>query len=187
MCLHQIIHLKRFQFFNGRWVKSQRVVRFPASDLDPLRYTVQNGNGTMENGTETDRTGTETQTSGSQPVEGQNESSSLPEGQPETPESRVVESDICGSPNIANGGEHPLEPPPSSDSTGAGAEGGERKSKSSDELNETLHRRKGNIYNLFAITVSGCAVLPCLVVCLTFLASFFLPSSSLINMHILVL
>ena len=30
----------------------------------------------------------------------------------------------------------------------------------------------------------GCAVLLCLVVCLTLLASFFLPSASLINMHI---
>ena len=46
----QIVHLKRFQFFNGRWVKSQRVVTFPGS-LDPMRYTVKNGNGeSSENG-----------------------------------------------------------------------------------------------------------------------------------------
>lgn len=30
---------------NGRWVKSQRDVSFPLTNLDPLRYTVQNGNG----------------------------------------------------------------------------------------------------------------------------------------------
>ena len=41
----QIIHLKRFQFVNGRWVKSQRDVTFPLEGLEPLRYTVQNGNG----------------------------------------------------------------------------------------------------------------------------------------------
>lgn len=41
----KIIHLKRFQFVNGRWIKSQRAVTFPLEGLDPLRYTVQNGNG----------------------------------------------------------------------------------------------------------------------------------------------
>ena len=45
----QIIHLKRFQFFNGRWVKSQRSVTFPTQDLEPLRYTVENGNGNSQN------------------------------------------------------------------------------------------------------------------------------------------
>lgn len=45
----QIIHLKRFQFFNGRWVKSQRSVTFPTHDLEPLRYTVENGNGNNRN------------------------------------------------------------------------------------------------------------------------------------------
>ena len=37
----KIIHLKRFQFFNGRWVKSQQVVTFPLRDLNAMRYTVQ--------------------------------------------------------------------------------------------------------------------------------------------------
>ena len=41
----QIIHLKRFQFFNGRWVKSQRSVSFPTLNLEPLRHTVENENG----------------------------------------------------------------------------------------------------------------------------------------------
>lgn len=30
---------------NGHWIKSQRTVKFPLEGLDPLRYTVQNGNG----------------------------------------------------------------------------------------------------------------------------------------------
>ena len=29
---------------NGHWIKSQRSVKFPLEGLDPLRYTVQNGN-----------------------------------------------------------------------------------------------------------------------------------------------
>ena len=41
----QIIHLKRFQFFNGRWVKSQRDVTFPLVNLDPTRHTAHNSNG----------------------------------------------------------------------------------------------------------------------------------------------
>ena len=39
MFLLQIIHLKRFQFNNGRWVKSQRVVNFPIKNLNPMAYT----------------------------------------------------------------------------------------------------------------------------------------------------
>lgn len=35
---------------NGRWVKSQRAVTFPLQGLDPLRYTVQNGNGSRSSG-----------------------------------------------------------------------------------------------------------------------------------------
>ncbi len=34
----QIIHLKRFQFLNGRWVKSQKIVKFPVKDFDPTNY-----------------------------------------------------------------------------------------------------------------------------------------------------
>ncbi len=30
---------------NGHWIKSQRAVSFPLEGLDPLRYTVLNGNG----------------------------------------------------------------------------------------------------------------------------------------------
>lgn len=36
----QIIHLKRFQFHNGRWVKSQKIVKFPFRDFDPTGYLV---------------------------------------------------------------------------------------------------------------------------------------------------
>lgn len=35
-----IIHLKRFQFHNGRWVKSQKIVKFPFRDFDPTGYLV---------------------------------------------------------------------------------------------------------------------------------------------------
>lgn len=34
----QIIHLKRFQFMNGKWVKSQKVVKFPFKDFDLTDY-----------------------------------------------------------------------------------------------------------------------------------------------------
>jgi hypothetical protein len=34
----QIVHLKRFQFVNGKWVKSQKVVNFPFNDFDPTAY-----------------------------------------------------------------------------------------------------------------------------------------------------
>ena len=37
VCL-QIVHLKRFQFVNGKWVKSQKVVNFPFKDFDPTAY-----------------------------------------------------------------------------------------------------------------------------------------------------
>jgi len=36
----QIIHLKRFQFHNGRWVKSHKIVKFPFRDFDPTNYLV---------------------------------------------------------------------------------------------------------------------------------------------------
>jgi len=34
------VHLKRFQFHNGRWVKSHKIVRFPFRDFDPTNYLV---------------------------------------------------------------------------------------------------------------------------------------------------
>uniref|UniRef100_A0A3Q4GSH5 ubiquitinyl hydrolase 1 n=1 Tax=Neolamprologus brichardi TaxID=32507 RepID=A0A3Q4GSH5_NEOBR len=30
-----IVHLKRFQFVNGRWIKSQKIVKFPRENFDP--------------------------------------------------------------------------------------------------------------------------------------------------------
>ena len=38
--LFQIINLKRFQFLNGRWVKSHKIVNFPYENFDPSRYVV---------------------------------------------------------------------------------------------------------------------------------------------------
>lgn len=34
----QIIHLKRFDFVNTKWVKTQKVVNFPFKDFDPTAY-----------------------------------------------------------------------------------------------------------------------------------------------------
>ncbi|XP_045580824.1 ubiquitin carboxyl-terminal hydrolase 32 isoform X4 [Salmo salar] len=33
-----IVHLKRFQFVNGRWIKSQKIVQFPRESFDPSVY-----------------------------------------------------------------------------------------------------------------------------------------------------
>ena len=39
--IFQIIHLKRFQFLNNRWVKSHKIVKFPTKDFDPRSYLAQ--------------------------------------------------------------------------------------------------------------------------------------------------
>lgn len=36
--LFQIVHLKRFQYVNGKWIKSQKVVNFPFHSFDPTAY-----------------------------------------------------------------------------------------------------------------------------------------------------
>ncbi|XP_034024912.1 ubiquitin carboxyl-terminal hydrolase 32 [Thalassophryne amazonica] len=33
-----IVHLKRFQFVNGRWIKSQKIVKFPQESFDPSAF-----------------------------------------------------------------------------------------------------------------------------------------------------
>ncbi|XP_033968941.1 ubiquitin carboxyl-terminal hydrolase 32 isoform X1 [Trematomus bernacchii] len=33
-----IVHLKRFQFVNGRWIKSQKIVKFPRQSFDPSAF-----------------------------------------------------------------------------------------------------------------------------------------------------
>ncbi|XP_076059243.1 ubiquitin specific protease 32 isoform X2 [Oratosquilla oratoria] len=33
-----IVHLKRFQYLNNKWVKSQKIVQFPLEDFDPTNY-----------------------------------------------------------------------------------------------------------------------------------------------------
>ncbi|XP_069471171.1 ubiquitin carboxyl-terminal hydrolase 32 isoform X2 [Ambystoma mexicanum] len=35
-----IIHLKRFQFVNGRWIKSQKIVKFPRESFEPSAFLV---------------------------------------------------------------------------------------------------------------------------------------------------
>lgn len=140
--------MKRFQFVNGRWVKSQRMVHFPASNLDPLRFTAQNGNECRV------RNGTETRPNGSQSVEGEDESS-LPDTRPDDPEGRVEAEDTTAVfPDLANGGEHPVINGERAPNAGTGVEIGERGSANPEQLSETLHQRKRTIYNLVAITVS---------------------------------
>jgi ubiquitin carboxyl-terminal hydrolase 6/32 len=34
----QIVHLKRFDYVNSKWVKTQKVVNFPFKDFDPTAY-----------------------------------------------------------------------------------------------------------------------------------------------------
>ncbi|XP_006811225.1 ubiquitin carboxyl-terminal hydrolase 32-like [Saccoglossus kowalevskii] len=37
-----IIQMKRFQYVNGRWVKSQKIVKFPKRKFDPSRFIAKN-------------------------------------------------------------------------------------------------------------------------------------------------
>ncbi|KOB64774.1 Ubiquitin carboxyl-terminal hydrolase [Operophtera brumata] len=53
-----IIHLKRFQYVNNKWIKSQKVVNFPFQDFDPTDYLASGESGQEETelrGTETAR------------------------------------------------------------------------------------------------------------------------------------
>ncbi|XP_067866457.1 ubiquitin carboxyl-terminal hydrolase 32 isoform X2 [Heterodontus francisci] len=43
-----IIHLKRFQFVNGRWIKSQKIVKFPREGFDPSAFLVPRDSVQME-------------------------------------------------------------------------------------------------------------------------------------------
>lgn len=36
--IFQIVHLKRFQFVNGRWIKSQKIVKFPRQSFNPSAF-----------------------------------------------------------------------------------------------------------------------------------------------------
>ena len=148
--LSQIIHLKRFQFFNGRWVKSQRKVRFPVTNLDPLRFTVQNGNETRT------KNDIQVQPTSSPTASSQSVSDKTDETQPISPDTRPEDNieETSAASTLANGagGEHPVI------NEGRPAKGVEVRrgstSKQEQQLDETLHRREGNIYNLVAITVS---------------------------------
>ena len=39
--ISQIINLKRFQYLNGRWVKSHKIVNFPLQAFDPSAYLAE--------------------------------------------------------------------------------------------------------------------------------------------------
>ena len=153
----QIIHLKRFQFFNGRWVKSQRIVRFPTSNLDPLRFTAQNGNQKRaENGTETTISGTESREDQERPENGiETAASSKEDSRIENPllsDTRPNIANTCTvtTQPLANGGRgHPAiseDPQPVAPVMEAMSQ--------QDQLDKSLYNREGNVYNLVAITVS---------------------------------
>ena len=42
----KVIHLKRFQFMNGRWVKSNKIVNFPMENFDPSDFVVKRSSST---------------------------------------------------------------------------------------------------------------------------------------------
>lgn len=122
------------------------MVHFPASNLDPLRFTVQSGNECRV------RNGKGTRPTGSQSVEGEDESSS-PDTRPEDSEGGVeAEATNAVLPDLANGGEHPVINGECAPNPGTRVEVGE--SANPEQLSETLHQRKRTIYNLVAITVS---------------------------------
>ena len=112
------------------------MVRFPISDLDPLRYTVQNGNEPRQDGTDTVQTGEQ--------VRSEESPSSLEQQQ--EPAEGAVENDLCNSPEANDGEDAPTS---KEAATAVNAEGNSHK-----DLMEVLHRREGHIYNLFAIAVS---------------------------------
>lgn len=145
----QIIHLKRFQFCNGRWVKSQRKVRFPVSSLDPLHCTIRNGNETTA-----DNDGTTVQPNDChlQCSEERPEELSLPSDQ--RSECAAAENGSPPSSTLANGGDHPViseDHTPNDDDTGVPGR------CKNNQLDETFHHGKDCVYNLVAITVSSCS------------------------------
>eukprot|EP00731_Ephydatia_muelleri_P022565 Em0015g148a len=61
-----IIHLKRFQFFNGHWIKSQQMVKFPMEGLNPMEYKLNSN----KHATATKREHLEDSTGGSEAAKG---------------------------------------------------------------------------------------------------------------------
>ena len=115
------------------------MVRFPVSNLEPLRYTVQNGNDT------------EARPSSSQSVDKGDTTISPPDTRPQVSEDTEIGTDTT---LLANGGENPVISDERISAVNSGTGGGEGGDTEQDQLDKTLHRRKGTIYNLVAITVS---------------------------------
>ena len=120
-------------------------MRFPTSDLDPLRFTAQNGNQPRTaNATETSET--EAASSDHSPSEEGDVSS---QADSRAGENADVETTVTP---LANGHEGGI-PVIREEMSSAGGDEGAGGSKQ-DQLDRSLHRREGNIYNLVAITVS---------------------------------
>lgn len=43
--IFKIIHLKRFQFVNGHWIKSHKIVNVQKNDFDPSSFMTKRENG----------------------------------------------------------------------------------------------------------------------------------------------
>ena len=150
-------------------------MRFPTSNLDPLRFTAQNGNQPRTaNATEANETeANETETNETEANE--TETNETETNETETSETEAASSDHSPSEEgdvssqadsragenadiettvtpLANGREGGI-PVISEEMSSAGWEEGAGGSKQ-DQLDRSLHRREGNIYNLVAITVS---------------------------------
>ena len=135
-------------------------MRFPTSDLDPLRFTAQNGNQprtanatetseTEANETETNATDTSETEAASSDHSPSEEGDVSSQADSRAGENADIETTVTP---LANGHEGGI-PVIREEMSSAGGEEGAGGSKQ-DQLDRSLHRREGNIYNLVAITVS---------------------------------
>ncbi|XP_064206153.1 ubiquitin carboxyl-terminal hydrolase 32-like [Anguilla rostrata] len=72
-----IVHLKRFQFVNGRWIKSQKIVKFPREKFDPSAFLAPREEADGQQGPE-ECPGEEPQEAGPTPKASEDEAGSVP-------------------------------------------------------------------------------------------------------------
>ncbi|XP_061105237.1 ubiquitin carboxyl-terminal hydrolase 32 [Conger conger] len=113
-----IVHLKRFQFVNGRWIKSQKIVKFPREKFDPSAFLAQREEGRSLQGEE-EGSGEEPQEAGPIPNDEEAESTpsiAVPAGLPNSTKASPVAGrkssppaggDCASSPSPKSGGRRP--------------------------------------------------------------------------------
>lgn len=69
----QIIHLKRFQFVNGHWVKSNKIVQFPMEDFDPSAFLAKRTSSTESSSSNSDSGVTTVNVKSSEELDGEEE------------------------------------------------------------------------------------------------------------------